>query len=111
MALMQSIVSQPGPLPIKNQFAFEGQGDVILFVSGSGWSPNTGQKIAAIVYIDGIQVAEIGVYTNESGSHKAMIPVMAPYNLPYAATHTVSVVPAGNTSTDVNDTFYVAILY
>lgn len=111
MATAQTIISGVGPLPLTKQFTAEGDGDVLIFVSGSAWSQNTDQLIGINVLLDGQAIWSSSVWTNEPASHKALVPVFIPTSLSFG-NHTLELEALDNkTITDLNDNFNVTLIY
>ena len=110
MALIEPIIANIGPLPISVQYTGEGVGSVLLYIAGSAWSPNEGTDIGIGVYVDGNLIGNATVFTNESGSHKALIPSIIPFKVD-GNEHTMTVEALTGTNTDLNDQFYVSIIY
>jgi hypothetical protein len=101
-----------GPFPIvSNAFTTNG-GTLLIFASGSAYLPGVGQ-FGAYVYVDYQSTAYFAGYmfrfTNEAGSHKTLIPSSWPVKVP-AGTHTITIIPWSNTTSDGNDYFFVTVL-
>jgi hypothetical protein len=110
MALIQTVISGAGPLPITTAFTAEGDGDVVFFVSGSAWS-NSASAISITLYLDGQAIGTISGFTNEPSSHKTLVPAFFPATLT-AGEHEVSLtVQSSGTVTDYNDNFSVTLIY
>ncbi len=111
MATAQTIISGVGPLPLSKQFTPDGDGDVLIFVSGSAWSGNADQSIGINVLLDGQAIWTSYVFTNEKSSHKALVPVFIPQSLT-SSIHTITLEAMDSgTTTDSNDNFNVTIIY
>lgn len=111
MATAQTLISGIGPLPITKQFNAEGDGDVLIFVSGSAWSQSIGTSIGINVLLDGQAIWTSYVWTNENASHKALVPVFIPTSLTFGE-HTITLeVMNSSTITDLNDNFNVTLIY
>lgn len=111
MADAQTIIAKVGPLPLKDTFKAESDVEVLIFVSGSGWSKTPGQLIGMELVIDGNPVWDCVVYTNEGSSHKAFVPSFFPTKLSFGE-HTIMLQPVnGETQTDLNDNFNVTLIY
>lgn len=111
MATAQTLISGVGPLPLSKKFTAEGDGDVLIFVSGSAWSGNTDQLIGMNVLLDGQAIWSSTVWTNESSSHKALVPVFIPTSLSFGDHILELEVVDNNTNTDINDNFNVTLIY
>jgi hypothetical protein len=102
---------RPGPVTAPFQGTFHSSGGQLLVqVSGSGYSTIAGRVIGVDVAIDGIEVGEARSFTNEASSHKAFVTNASPLAGRGAGTHTVSLTPRSGTSTDASDFFTVVVL-
>ncbi|HEX8399303.1 MAG TPA: hypothetical protein VF644_17845 [Pyrinomonadaceae bacterium] len=111
MALIQTVISGAGPLPLKNTFTAEGDGDVVFYVAGSAWSASAGSPISIFLTLDGKPIGTISGFTNEPSSHKTLVPAFFPATLT-AGQHTVGLaVQTSGTMTDYNDNFSVTLIY
>jgi hypothetical protein len=111
MARMQTLISQPGPLPITVTFTSQEEGDVIFFVSGSAWSQGTG-TLGFELFMDGSAIGFSYRFTNEAQSHKTMVPVMLPWQITLGD-HELTLAVETNSAavTDENDYFNVSLIY
>jgi hypothetical protein len=107
---MESLMTGTGPLPMKLSFKSPGDGDMFFYVSGSAWSQTAGTTLVVQLLLDGTVIGEMSVLTNESLSHKALVPVFIGTQLTYD-THTVEL-QVGNSQTlaDQNDNFQVLLI-
>ena len=113
MALMQTLVSNAGPLPLVGNFTAEGDGNAILYVSGSAWSETPQSPITIAVFVDSAQIGTISCFTNEATSHKTLVPAFFPITLTQGQ-HVIELTTAldgGITVTDENDNFNVTLIY
>ena len=103
--------SRPGPLPLQTQFTSSG-GTLLVFASGSGFRSGGGAGVIGMTLrINGGNIATNNGFTNEMSSHKAFPSMFATVTSVAAGTHTLELVQRdGNTITDFNDFFNVAIL-
>ena len=107
---MEILISGVGPLPLSNTFKAPSDGDVIFYLSGSAWSQTAG-SISIELLLDGNVIGKSVGFTNETASHKTLVPVFIPASLTYDM-HTVEIQVAGNTTvTDLNDNFQVVLIY
>jgi hypothetical protein len=107
---MEILISGVGPLPLSNTFKAPSDGDVIFYLSGSAWSQTAG-GISIELLLDGKVIGKSVGFTNETASHKTLVPVFIPASLTYDM-HTVEIQVAGNTTvTDLNDNFQVVLIY
>lgn len=111
MPLMQTIISQGGPLPITSKFKARGDGDFFFYLSGSAWASLSGSLMSVELALDGNPVGVATVYTNESSSHKAFVPVFIPVTLKDINHEVTLSVTSANTFTDINDFFQVMLIY
>jgi hypothetical protein len=91
-----------------NNTFYTNGGGVTLSFAGSGWSTSTDSYIGVNLLIDGNTVATLNGFTNEAGSHKALVPGSV-YTTLSAGQHTATVSPAGSTQIDVNDYFSLVV--
>lgn len=110
MALLQTLISGAGPLPLSANFDSQADVDVAFFVSGSAWSQSEGQ-LSIQLLLDGNPVGEALGYTNESASHKALVSVFLPSEMTLGSHEVTLQVGNGNTITDLNDNFQVVLIY
>ena len=111
MALLQIMNGVKGPLPQKVQFNSQTDGPAYLTLAGSAWSPTANVTIGVVLQLDGTAVGSAVIFSNQPSEHRALIPVQIPVQLTSGA-HTVTLVPLnGQTTTDVNDYFYVSLIY
>jgi hypothetical protein len=111
MALIQTLISGAGPLPLGTTFTAEGDGDVVFFVSGSAWSATPGSPISITLYLDGQAVGTISAFTNEPSSHKTLVPAFFPATLTAGEHKFFLEVGNNGTMTDFNDNFSVTLIY
>jgi hypothetical protein len=101
---------RPGPVTAPFQGTFQSSGGQILIrVSGSGFSTIAGRVIGVDVAVDGIEVGQARVYANEANSHRAFVTSASPLVGLGSGVHTVSLTPRSGTSTDANDSFSVVV--
>lgn len=111
MPMMQTLISQGGPLPATVKFKARGQGDFFFYLAGSAWSSLSGTLMSIELALDGTPVGVATVYNNESSSHKAFVPVFIPVTLD-SINHQITLsVTSANTFTDANDFFQVMLIY
>ena len=104
------MTSRPGPLPLQTQFTSSG-GTLLVFASGSGFRNGSSGVIGMTIRINGSIMATNNGFTNEGSSHKAFPAIFVTVTSVGAGTHTLELVQRdGNTITDFNDFFNVAIL-
>jgi hypothetical protein len=80
-----------------------------LDFAGSAWSGSGPAIVGTNLIVDGNNVTTARVFTNEQGSHKALVPVSVVLRLA-AGSHTVSIQPATTqTRLDQNDFFTLVV--
>jgi hypothetical protein len=92
-------------------FPFESHGGpVLVFLSGSGWRTSIQGPGAITVggLIDGSEVVRASVFTNETVSHKALVPEMNFVNIP-GGSHQLTIQLTFGT-VDANDVFKVTVI-
>jgi len=85
-------------------------GSLLLFLSGSGWrTPAQGPGyIEMELAVDGAPYVTARVFSNETSSHKALVPSMNIITIP-AGTHQISI-QVGAGTVDSNDEFHYMVL-
>lgn len=111
MPLMQTLISQAGPLPLTAKFKARGQGDFFFYLSGSAWTSLSNSPMSIELTLDGDAVGSAFVYNGESGSHMALVPVFIPVTLKGIDHEITLSVASANTFTDANDYFQVMLVY
>jgi hypothetical protein len=112
LAASVAIAYAGAPLPRSGTFSSSG-GLLVVFTGASGFRQTPGGTMQVDVAIDGTVVGSLSSYTNETGSHKALVanPIIVT-GLP-AGSHTVtlSAAPGANgPNTDANDYSQVTVL-
>lgn len=111
MAAVLIVPNQTGPLPIKAQFYCPTSGDVVLAVSGSVWSSGTNTPVGVNVYIDGEMVTTCSIFSNGPSTHRTFPTRFVQTQLSIGQ-HTLTLAAStGETNSDKNDFFDVALLY
>jgi hypothetical protein len=114
-----AVISEAGPLPASGTFEKEfDDTKIVLFASGSGFRFVAGVGLMQVtIDIDGTNHAFLQAYTNETGSHKTLVPYALPFPSALWATdtlakgsHTVTLEDPGDVESDVSDFFYVTAL-
>jgi hypothetical protein len=89
--------------------AFQSYGSTLLIhFAGTAWTQNGG-PIEAHLKMDGEIVATARAYSNETFSHKALVPAVAVASGIKSGAHAITVEPGDNTVCDGNDVFTIAI--
>ena len=111
MPLMHNLITKAGPLPITDKFKARGEGDFFFYISGSAWGSLSGSPMSIELTLDADVIGSAHVYTNESNSHEAFVPVFIPFTVK-GIDHEVALrVTSANTFTDANDYFQVMLIY
>ena len=98
-----------GPLPLKFSFAAPSDGPSTLIVTGSVWTSQASQLIGIEVLLDGTPVGTALVFSNLSGTHRAVVPTYIPMKLTFGQ-HTVTLTTSNaNTVSDLNDYYSVVL--
>ncbi|HEX6037660.1 hypothetical protein [Longimicrobium sp.] len=104
------IINQAGPLPIKTTIEWPSTNTVIVAVSGSAFAQKPATMLGVNVSIKDAWNT-IQVFANQAGTHMAFPTGFFPVNGAFGEiTLTLSAVD-GNTMTDANDHFTVALIY
>jgi hypothetical protein len=107
-SITQVLTNQQGPLTTAGTFVSQG-GILYMTVSGSAWSGSGAALVSVAVSVDGELVGTAQVYTNEGGSHRALIPVSLQLPQLAAGAHSVTLSAGPGTATDTNDYFDVTV--
>lgn len=108
---VQIVISQKGPLPITASFQALGDLTMTLVVHGSVWTQSSNQMIGIAIQLDGQAIGQAQIFSNGNTTHRAVVPAYIPVNLTYGPHKlTLSALPSGGTTSDVND-FYTAVLH
>lgn len=105
----QAAIDATGGLPVSGGFDSDG-GTVVLFVSGSAWRDDVAGTCGVDVLVDGTSVGTVTTFTNEIGSHKALVSAPIVLARLAAGPHTVELQPLSGTSSDFNDPYRVMAL-
>ena len=106
---IQIILSQKGPLPVKASFMSPGDLPLYLEVQGSVWTGTANTMIGIQVAVDGNVVGQANIFSNASSTHRATVPAYIPIKLDQGS-HTLELIAAPNTVSDLNDN-YTAVLH
>ncbi len=105
------IIDQAGPLPISTTVNWPSSNTVILAVSGSAFAQKPGTLLRVRVYIAGTWAANVQIFANQAATHLTFpTGLFAAHGGQGEFTLTLSA-NDGNTMTDANDRFTVALLY
>jgi hypothetical protein len=109
MSRVTNIINTIGPLNLTNAFT-SGGGTLIIFASGSGYTPSPGPKIGMNVVLDGLTIDTCTVGANApANTHLAFVPKTVVKTGVPAGSHTLVLSPISGTATDVNDNFNVTV--
>lgn len=106
--MIQQLISQKGPLPIRTTFDYQGDGSVGFYVGGSAWTKSV-QPIGVQFLLDGNSLGFVWVYANEPNSHKALMPKLLSVQMTRGK-HELELVAWEGTVSDSNDYFVVQII-
>jgi hypothetical protein len=111
MADAIQVIGQKGPLPITTTFQVENDGPTLILLACSAWTQTGNVMIEVDLLVDGEAVAWAGLFCNPTGQHMALVSVPMPYTFSIGE-HTFTL-QAGNAETvsDINDFYYVTLLY
>ena len=108
---VQIVISQKGPLPITATFQALGDLTMTLVVHGSVWTPTSNQMIGIAIQLDGQAIGQAQIFSNGGSTHRAVVPAYIPVKLAYGQHKlTLSALPSGGTTSDLND-FFTAVLH
>jgi hypothetical protein len=111
MADAIQVISQQGPLPITVPFQVENDGPTLILLSCSAWTQTANVMIEVDLLIDGAEVAWASLFCNTPTQHMALVSVPKPYTFTIGE-HTFTLQAANpETVGDVNDFYYVTLLY
>jgi hypothetical protein len=111
MADAIQVISQQGPLPITTTFQVENDGPTLILLACSAWTQTANVMIGVDLLIDGVEVASAGLYANATEQHMALVSAPMPYTFTIGE-HTFTLQAANpQTVSDLNDFFYVTLLY
>lgn len=104
------IIDQAGPLPIKTTVQWPSSNTVVVAVSGSAYA----QKAATLLTVKlsiGDTTETLQVYANQASMHLALPTGFFSRTGLFGPTTVTLSAGDGNTFTDVNDHFQVALIY
>ncbi len=114
------IANKAGALPISIQYAPLGSGTSTIFFSGSAYSESDNKTIGFQLKINGDVVGESLVFSDARKQHRATVPVMLNYDIPFVLSKddlgndqvnkvTIELVALEGTSTNEHDVFNLTI--
>ena len=105
------IIDQAGPLPISTTVDWPSSNTVIIAVSGSAFAQKPNAMLRVKVYVAGTWISSAQIYANQAATHLTLpTSFFATHGGQGEFTLTLSAAD-GNTQTDANDRFTVALLY
>ena len=111
MPMLQQVIAQSGPLPIKNIATIETDDPVIVTVSGSVWTATPDTMIGFLLKIDQDPGVPVQIFSNGPNEHRAVVPLVFAYTFPIGD-HAFALVPLNSqTTSDKNDNFCVTVQY
>ncbi len=114
----QIIINHSGPLPLSADVQTGSNGSAMLFLSGSVWTQEQAGEIGIVVSLDGQEVGQAVIWSNEPAEHRAVVPVFIQIELdkPWPSetevpTYTFTLAPLNtDTLSDVNDWFQLSLV-
>lgn len=76
-------VNEPGPLPLSAEVAPTGNAKEVIFISGSCFADQDNQMIGFEVLINGEVVGASKIFSDAKKQHRATVPVVFEYNIPF----------------------------
>jgi len=104
------IIDQAGPLPIKTTVKWPSSNTVVVAVSGSAYAQKPGTMLTVKLSINDT-TETIQVYANQASTHMALPAGFFARNGEYGQFDVTLSAGDGNTFTDQNDHFQVALIY
>jgi len=105
------IIDQAGPLPISTTVQWPSSNTVIIAVSGSAFAQTPSTMLRAKVHIAGTWIGSVQIYANQATTHLAFPTGFIAVKGGYGEFTLTLTAADGNTLTDANDHFTVALLY
>lgn len=113
--------NQPGPLPLTTTITPMGNNIEVVFASGSCFTEKENTVMGFQVLVDGVVAAESKVYSHKPHEHRATIPVVVDYDIPFTVDDPsakepepmpvkIELVPLPDTMTDENDFFNLTLI-
>lgn len=104
------IIDQAGPLPIKTSVKWPSTGTIVVAVSGSAYAQKPGTMLTVKLTIQDT-TETIQVYANQASTHMALPTGFFTRTGAYGQADVTLSAGDGNTFTDQNDHFQVALIY
>ena len=108
---VQTIINQPGPLPIKVSFKSPLDGPALLVVTGSVWSNAANANLTVNVLLDNNQIGTAQIWSNGTGTHRAFPTLFLGFKLTYGEHVLTLKAGNGNVITDLNDPFNASLIF
>lgn len=105
------IIDQAGPLPISTTVQWPSSNRVIIAVSGSAFAPGPGTMLRVKVHVKDTLVGTMQIFANQASTHLAFPTAFSAVFGEYGQFTLRLDAADGNTLTDANDRFRVALLY
>jgi hypothetical protein len=109
--MSQVVINQAGPLPITMKLSWPSTETVLVAVSGSAWSQKPNSMMAVKLTIHSTTIGTLQLFANAAGTHLAFPTAFFAVNGEFGETSIVLTAVDGNTLTDQNDHFTVALIY
>jgi hypothetical protein len=104
------IIDQAGPLPIKTSVKWPSSNTIVVAVSGSAYAQKPGTMLTVKLTIHDT-TETIQVYANQASTHMALPTGFFARDGEYGQVDVTLSAADGNTFTDQNDHFQVALIY
>jgi hypothetical protein len=102
--------NQIGPLPLTGVFQSSG-GSFLIFVSGSLSTSQKDTRMVMDIFLDTNKIGTAQEWTNPSGSHASLVPVLLTVPPQIVGNHVVELrVASANTNSDFNDFYNVTVI-
>ncbi|HEY0015941.1 MAG TPA: hypothetical protein VGC13_06465 [Longimicrobium sp.] len=105
------IIDQAGPLPISTTVQWPSSNTVVIAVSGSAYAKTPGTMLNVKVNMAGTWIGTIQMFANQATTHLAFPTGFTAVKGGYGQFTLTLSAADGNTLTDANDHFTVALLY
>jgi len=105
------VLHQAGPLPIKTTVRWPSSNLVTVAVSGSAWARNPNTMVAVDVTISSEKIGTLQIFANKAQVHLALPDAFIATQGIFGEFALTLTAANGNTITDENDIFTVALLY
>jgi hypothetical protein len=105
------VLHQAGPLPIKTTVKWPSTDVVTMAVSGSAWTQSPNTTVAVNVSVGDQMIGTLQIFANQAQVHLALPDAFIATQGAFGEFPLTLTAANGNTITDANDIFTVALLY